>query len=800
MNNQFTQPKNGVSKETNKEAIARVYSVKKSDVTYLEVDGPVTGYSVLYDKVSQSCWVNISNGSFVATGSAVSWSIASKVMTLVTTTGTYTLDQLIPINNLALDRYVVDDAKIAVKQPYTGSVLRTQHDINKQRITVYDFGMVGDGSDETAKLATMEALANAPIIYGLGGVYKVNAVPTTNRYSDGWWQVGSSIIPFDYTSAFRANNNIIAIGANAGASVAGARNCIAIGQDAMRYNVFGRHNICLGISAGMFLNGLNPSSIEGSRNLLIGGNSGRFMSTGNRNIIFGRDAGHNITTGSLNIIIGNGAVMGDGPNTLNPGVIENQTPLTPSYTTMIGTEAGKYFNSGYSVGVGYNAAQNTKSDASLVAIGPLAFRDYQTDVSYWGTNQLLVSKTGTYSQTGTTTIAILCTAHGLTTGFRVLMRFTSGPNGDTTFNDDNWYLVTVVDVDNFTIQSPVTATASGDISISKVSTTTTYSGLFGGCVGIGREVGNGVSNYRSTGVGDRVGALGLGVENTGVGYQVFNLVVPGAGNTAVGAYSQTKSSGGGNTSLGVLTLTNATTATNNTGVGSQALRNATTGSNNTGVGSGALRGVTTATTSTAIGVDAGRFAVDGTDANFSNTTAVGFNAKVSGANQVQLGDPNTTTYVYGTVQNRSDINDKAEVTDTTLGIDFINGLRPVTGKWNMRDDYYTYTEVYQGQDDINGHPIYKTEVTFDETGYLAETKKRTRLHQWFIAQEVAELITKLGLNPDDYGMIQHSAVNGGADVYTLGYDEFIPPVVKAVQDCWARMDELETRLAALESK
>lgn len=141
MNNQFTQPKNGVSKETNKEAIARVYSVKKSDVTYLEVDSPVTGYSVLYDKVSQSCWVNVVSGSFVATGSALSWTINAKVMTLVTTTGTYTLDQLIPVNTLGLWDY-----KVRTKVSYSGAVERTQQKVNADLVSIKDFGAVGDGT------------------------------------------------------------------------------------------------------------------------------------------------------------------------------------------------------------------------------------------------------------------------------------------------------------------------------------------------------------------------------------------------------------------------------------------------------------------------------------------------------------------------------------------------------------------------------------------------------------------------------------------------------------------------------
>lgn len=662
-------------------------------------------------------------------------------------------------------------------QSGTGAVQRTFQDKMREIKTTADYGAKGDGvTNDSLAFGYMENLSSNTIIYGLGLVYVVDTLPTIGRYSDGWWLISGSLIPFDYISVFRANNKIIAIGDNAGASVAGARNCIAIGQDAMRYNVFGRHNICLGISAGMFLNGLNPSSIEGSRNLLIGGNSGRFMTTANRNIVLGRDAGHNITTGSLNIIIGNGAVMGDGPNTLDPGVIENQTPLTPSYATMIGTEAGKYFNSGYSVGVGYNAAQNTKSDAGLVAIGPLAFRDYQTDVSYWGTTQILVNGTGTYSQTGGKTITILSTAHGLTTGYRVLLRFTTGPNGDTTFNDDNWFIVTVVDANTFTIQSPVNATASGNMTFSKVSTTTPYTGLFGGCVGIGREVGNGVSNYRSVGIGDRTGALGLGVENVSIGYQVHNAAVPGAGNTAVGAYSQTKTTGGGNASLGVLTLNALTTGTNNTAGGSQSLRFLTTGSNNSGFGSGSLRGVTTGGTNTGVGVDSGRFTIAGADANYTNTTTLGFNAKVSGDNQAQIGDVNTTVYTQSAVQTRSDGRDKRNIRDTELGIEFILGLRPVQYNSNPREAYYEEHQEQVGVDEY-GEPAFETRLVFNEVAYHAGEKAGGRDHQGLISQEVDRLAQ--AMQTDFAGLHNHTR-NGGDDVLSLGYQQLDAPMIKTM--------------------
>ncbi len=52
------------------------------------------------------------------------------------------------------------DALIGVKQPYSGSVGRTQHDKNADTLSVKDFGVRGDGTDESVAWASM--ISNLP--------------------------------------------------------------------------------------------------------------------------------------------------------------------------------------------------------------------------------------------------------------------------------------------------------------------------------------------------------------------------------------------------------------------------------------------------------------------------------------------------------------------------------------------------------------------------------------------------------------------------------------------------------------
>lgn len=259
------------------------------------------------------------------------------------------------------------------------------------------------------------------------------------------------------------------------------------------------------------------------------------------------------------------------------------------------------------------------------------------------------------------------------------------------------------------------------------------------------------------------GALGSSAvsasENTAVGYAALSLNTLGSGNTAVGSFS----------------LPRNTTSDNNTALGYFSLYYNTTGFENTGLGVGTLITVTTQ----------------------QNATGVGANANVTGSNQVQLGNSATTTYAYGAVQNRSDARDKADIKDTELGLDFIKALRPVDFKWDMREDYRTEAPKAPGKDateaEIAAYEQAKAE--WIESSKLANithdgTKKRKRYHHGLIAQEVKSVLEAQGI---DFGGFQNHSINGGDDVLSIGYNELIAPLIKAVQQLSARIEALEAQ-------
>ncbi|BAQ02837.1 putative tail fiber protein [Klebsiella phage K64-1] len=86
MANKLTQPKGSISKETNKEAIARLFGIKKTAVGYISTSVLIDPYTILYDESTETCWYR-----GTATGTPISWIITNGSLTLQTTSGQFAL-------------------------------------------------------------------------------------------------------------------------------------------------------------------------------------------------------------------------------------------------------------------------------------------------------------------------------------------------------------------------------------------------------------------------------------------------------------------------------------------------------------------------------------------------------------------------------------------------------------------------------------------------------------------------------------------------------------------------------------
>lgn len=157
---QLTQPKGMVSKETNKEAIARVFGLKKRQVGYLSTLASVDSYTILYEEDTQTCWYR-----GAATGTPLSWSISSESLILVTDSGSYTLTQAVSDVNLRKSLQTNGDKLINIKNSAIGSVTRTQEQKNNETLSVLDFGAKPDDASIDNQYFIQAAVDAANTIY-----------------------------------------------------------------------------------------------------------------------------------------------------------------------------------------------------------------------------------------------------------------------------------------------------------------------------------------------------------------------------------------------------------------------------------------------------------------------------------------------------------------------------------------------------------------------------------------------------------------------------------------------------------
>ena len=534
-----------------------------------------------------------------------------------------------------------------------------------------------------------------------------------------------------------ASGTVVALGSDAMANMTAVKKSIAIGRRALGTGTISQDNIAIGDDA---LHKTSAATVDysqsnpgGSRNIGIGGNALRFNENGAAHVAVGRNAAQNVVGGTGVVAVGNGAHASSCPVGLS-GTVENWAPLERDATadinvTAVGAWSLSRNASADNTAFGSHALRSATVSEKSVAVGTNSLR--RLDEATWinGGGYTEVNLSGTYSQTGKTLTVNGVTGHGAVAGDTVLVQLLNGPVA--TFQGDKPPAkVASVTASSVDLISPVSMTGSGDaVLVAVISQTAATAHPYNTAVGA-----NTLSFLRSGG------------SNVAMGFQA-GLNLDGAQrNVALGTEAMKGASGAD--------------SVENTAVGHQTLTSVQSGGNyNTAVGWRAGYNVTTAKMSTFLGYGAGRKTPTGTDVTgVVNSTAIGNDARVAGNNEVQLGNSDTTTYVYGTVQNRSDLRDKADVRDTELGLEFIEALRPVDYRWDMRDDY--------------------------ENGERDGSKKRSRFHHGVIAQEVQALDV-------DFGGLQDHSVNGGDDVLTVGYDEFVAPLIKAVQELSARVRELE---------
>lgn len=314
------------------------------------------------------------------------------------------------------------------------------------------------------------------------------------------------------------------------------------------------------------------------------------------------------------------------------------------------------------------------------------------------------------------------------------------------------------------------------------------SGQFNSAIGVAAMVSNSTGNY-NTAIGARALRENLtGSENTSVGYFSMGGAIGGNRNTALGTLSlyfnstgenniavgyqalYRNTSGARNIASGHRALYNNTLGSSNIAVGFQSLFYNTSGVSNTSIGTTALSANTTGVNNTALGFSAlgtnttgslntavGMFA-DVTAGNLVNATAIGYNAKVNASNKVRIGS-SAVTKIEGQVpfSTPSDGRFKFNIREDVSGLAFIMKLRPVTYQFDIKR-----FDAIKASDDVS-QASYDKAIDMRRTG--------------FIAQEVEQ-----AANEARYDFNGINRPENSSEYYSLSYESFVVPLVKAIQE------------------
>lgn len=260
-----------------------------------------------------------------------------------------------------------------------------------------------------------------------------------------------------------------------------------------------------------------------------------------------------------------------------------------------------------------------------------------------------------------------------------------------------------------------------------------------------------------------------GNENTALGNTSMYYNLTGRSNTSIGVSSMFNNiSGNYNTSVGFNSLVNNETGSENTSVGLKSMYYNLSGSGNTSLGKHSLLNIVSGNNNTAIGQNAAALLISG-----SNNIIIGNNANTttnSVSNQITLGNNQITSLRCNvqSITSLSDMRDKKNISELSLGLDFISKLKPRQFSWDRREWY--------------------------ENNVSDGSKTQEKLNAGFIAQELDEV--QINENAEWLGLVNKD----NPDKIEAAYGNLLPVMVKAIQELNEKNEKLESENNILKSR
>ena len=598
---------------------------------------------------------------------------------------------------------------------------------------------------------------------------------------------------------------------------------VAVGNLALEDITTGNHNIAIGSSASAGITTANDT-------VFIGGNAGQAVTvTGTSNVSdgtvgIGKSALAALTSGQMNLAIGYKSLEDNQTGSYNTAVgytalsnTTNNYNTAVGYASLISTVGG-----GGNTAMGHESLYANATTSNNTGIGYQAgFYTTGASNTYVGHSAGKGAAGAETHNTGVGANALLKITDG---GFNVAIGSRSGE--DLTTGDQNTFVGDYAGHTGSTLNKCVavghealgsgTPTGEGSVAVGFQALAVCAGGV--GNTGVGFKAGqllaagqaNTVIGYESLfteDVGTGTTAIGYracyyqnsddsdeATGNTAVGYAAMHINVDGQFNTAVGyqALHDMEPAGdntGHNTGLGFKAGKYISTGLDNTFVGANAgegiVGTKLTGNSNTAIGSSAgveLEGA--AHSNTFVGTLAGNT----TEAGVENT-CLGYNTEAqddTATNQIVIGNNligtkdnavfigNDSSHIENdfnsdaTWNHSSDRRQKTDIKDETLGLEFINDLRPVTYKHKSPSEFPKEWDSYDADD--------KEPMGGDKT-----------IHG-FIAQEVKEAM-------DNAGVDTFQGWSDGKDGrQRVSFEAMVMPLIKSVQELSSKVEDLEKQL------
>ena len=587
-----------------------------------------------------------------------------------------------------------------------------------------------------------------------GGATDINGLSDAKTFGTG------SIMLGDTTTGTLSNANYnVGVGVDMLNSLTSGYANIAIGFESCKDLTTGHNNVAVG-HATLYEN------IGGEQNVAIGSNALQNNTSGNYNIAVGKSALKSNTTGNENTAVGIEALF-----TQTAGV---------GYTA-VGRVALRANTANNNTAVGTVSLFSNTSGASNTALGAYALQSNTTasNNTAVGYGALLANTASSNTAVGYNALTTTTTATQVTAlGFRA---------GEDSTGNSNTFIGFLAGAENSTGNQNTFIGAS-----------TAESGV---CTGIQNTLvgGNNATGITSGADNTVLGThaarnLTTGAGHVAIGTHARRLAAAGNNGVYVGIYSGYNHTAGRSVYVGEYAGYDATSSDDSVHVGRMAGQNVTTGYTNVCMGDRALNAATTGYANTCIGYKAGDNITTGYAhtlignavrsayaSNSSGEIGLGVGISTNGTGYFTVGSgSNKGYYLYGSTNGftaGSDERLKEEITDSTVGLSFINDLRPRTFKWKKRKDIPSDMPQYEEA---------------SEERHL----KLEKVQLGMIAQEVKTVIDN------------HSELPAGFSGWTtdvegtqcLDYVGFIQPLIKAVQELSTKLDAAEARIASLEGE